>query len=135
MLERGMNIEHIKDYESAMKAPWELQHAGNLTEEQNVHIQFKLETIPITKLLKMVGQRFGMSYTEDKRFDWYRGFHVGGKSLMWDDKVIVLAIIILKTMLVMGMGMTGLFAIKTLLLGMIIRSDLLVLVVRLAFTT
>jgi hypothetical protein len=36
MLERGMNIEHIKDYESAMKAPWELQHA-NLTEEQNVH--------------------------------------------------------------------------------------------------
>jgi hypothetical protein len=23
MLERGMNIEHIKDYESAMKAPWE----------------------------------------------------------------------------------------------------------------
>jgi choline dehydrogenase-like flavoprotein len=89
MLERGMNIEHIKDYESAMKAPWELQHAGNLTEEQNVHIQFKLEIIPITKLLKMVGQRFGMSYTEDKRFDWYRGFHVGGKSLMWDDKVIV----------------------------------------------
>jgi hypothetical protein len=87
MLERGMNIEHIKDYESAMKAPWELQHAGNLTEEQNVHIQFKLE-IPTTKLLKMVGQRFGMSYTEDKRFDWYRGFHVGGKS-NGDDKVIV----------------------------------------------
>jgi hypothetical protein len=55
MLERGMNIEHIKDYESAMKAPWELQHAGNLTEEQNVHIQFKLE-IPTMKLLKMVGQ-------------------------------------------------------------------------------
>jgi choline dehydrogenase-like flavoprotein len=22
-------------------------------------------------------------YTEDKRFDWYRGFQVGGKSLTW----------------------------------------------------
>jgi hypothetical protein len=30
-----------------------------------------------------------MPYTEDKRFDWYRGFHGGGKSLMWDDKVTV----------------------------------------------
>ena len=34
MLERGMNIEHIKDYESAMKAPWEFEHAGKLTQEQ-----------------------------------------------------------------------------------------------------
>jgi choline dehydrogenase-like flavoprotein len=22
-------------------------------------------------------------YTEDKRFDWYRGYHVGGRSLLW----------------------------------------------------
>jgi len=22
-------------------------------------------------------------YTEVKRFDWYRGYHVGGRSLMW----------------------------------------------------
>ena len=22
-------------------------------------------------------------YTEAKRFDWYRGYHVGGRSLMW----------------------------------------------------
>ncbi len=22
-------------------------------------------------------------YTETKRFDWYRGYHVGGRSLMW----------------------------------------------------
>ena len=27
MLERGMNIEHVKDYESAMKSPWEFEHA------------------------------------------------------------------------------------------------------------
>lgn len=34
MLERGMNIEHITDYESAMKDPWEFKHAGKMTEEQ-----------------------------------------------------------------------------------------------------
>jgi hypothetical protein len=34
MLERGMNIEHITDYESANESPWEFEHAGKLTEEQ-----------------------------------------------------------------------------------------------------
>jgi hypothetical protein len=33
MLERGMNVEHIKDYDS-VKAPWEFEHAGKLTQEQ-----------------------------------------------------------------------------------------------------
>jgi len=34
MLERGMNIEHITGYETAMKNPWDFKHAGRLTEEQ-----------------------------------------------------------------------------------------------------
>jgi hypothetical protein len=42
MLERGMNVEHIKDYDSAMKAPWEFEHAGKLTQEQGP-ILYKLE--------------------------------------------------------------------------------------------
>ncbi|RYF98901.1 MAG: GMC family oxidoreductase, partial [Chitinophagaceae bacterium] len=33
LLERGMNIEHIKDYDGAMKNPWDVKHAGRLTEE------------------------------------------------------------------------------------------------------
>src|SRR5579871_1118201 len=28
MLERGRNIEHIKDYVNTLKAPWELPHRG-----------------------------------------------------------------------------------------------------------
>ena len=32
MLERGRNIEHIKDYPSASKAPWEFPHAGGRTQ-------------------------------------------------------------------------------------------------------
>jgi choline dehydrogenase-like flavoprotein len=55
MLERGMNIEHITDYESAMKA-LEFEHAGNLPKNKNEHIQFKPEIIHTMKLLKMVGE-------------------------------------------------------------------------------
>ena len=31
MLERGKDIEHIKDYPSARKAPWEYPHRGGRT--------------------------------------------------------------------------------------------------------
>ncbi len=84
MLERGMNIEHIKDYDGAMKDPWDIKHAGRLTEEMK-------RTHPVQKRdypYKEVTEKWWVNdlecpYTEVKRFDWYRGFHVGGKSLTW----------------------------------------------------
>lgn len=84
MLERGMNIEHITGYETAMKNPWDFKHAGKLTEEQK-------RTHPVQKRdypYQEANEKWWVNdlecpYTEDKRFDWYRGFHVGGKSLMW----------------------------------------------------
>ncbi len=33
LLERGENIEHIKGYTSANKAPWEFPHRGSKTQE------------------------------------------------------------------------------------------------------
>ncbi len=33
MLERGRNIEHIKDYVNANKAPWEYPHRGGRTQQ------------------------------------------------------------------------------------------------------
>ena len=33
VLERGRNVEHIKDYPTATKTPWELPNRGQLTEE------------------------------------------------------------------------------------------------------
>src|SRR5205085_7349224 len=33
VLERGRNIEHIKDYTTATLAPWELKHRNGLTEQ------------------------------------------------------------------------------------------------------
>ena len=33
MLERGRNVEHIKDYPTAMTPTWEFEHRDNLTQE------------------------------------------------------------------------------------------------------
>jgi hypothetical protein len=34
MLERGRNIEHIKDYRTAQWNPWDFPHRGKTTEAQ-----------------------------------------------------------------------------------------------------
>src|ERR1017187_516898 len=34
MLERGRNFEHLKDYKSADKNPWDFSHRGEATTEQ-----------------------------------------------------------------------------------------------------
>jgi choline dehydrogenase-like flavoprotein len=84
LLERGRNIEHIKDYTTAMKKPWEFEHRGRLTEEQKRTHPVQMRDYPYQEF----NESFWVNdlecpYTEIKRFDWYRGFHVGGKSLMW----------------------------------------------------
>ena len=34
MLERGRPLEHVKDYKTAAKNPWEFEHRGRTTQEQ-----------------------------------------------------------------------------------------------------
>ncbi|GAB3527393.1 GMC family oxidoreductase [Pontibacter brevis] len=84
MLERGRNIEHVKDYVNATKAPWEFEHRGGRTQEM-------IENYPVLKRDYVLNERNleywvnekESPYVEVKRFDWYRGYHVGGRSLMW----------------------------------------------------
>ncbi|WP_187774832.1 GMC oxidoreductase [Pedobacter sp. BS3] len=84
MLERGENIEHIKDYDTAMKAPWEFKHRGRLTQEQIKTHPVQIRDYPYSEFNeKWWVNDLECPYTEVKRFDWYRGFHVGSKSLMW----------------------------------------------------
>ena len=84
LLERGRNIEHIKDYTTAMKKPWEFEHRGRLTEEQKRTHPVQMRDYPYQEFNESFWVNdLDCPYTEVKRFDWYRGFHVGGKSLMW----------------------------------------------------
>jgi choline dehydrogenase-like flavoprotein len=84
LLERGRNIEHIKDYVNSNKEAWEFPHRGGRTQQM-------IKDYPVLKRdypLNETNLDFWCSdkehpYTETKRFDWYRGYHVGGRSLMW----------------------------------------------------
>ena len=86
VLDRGRPIEHITDYVTEHKAPWEFAYRGNalgrefrkrnpvLTRdpgnfnETSAHFYAKDEDQP---------------YIEDAPFTWLRGDQVGGRSLIW----------------------------------------------------
>ena len=84
MLERGKNIEHVKDYVNATKGSWEFPHRGGRTQEMIKDYPVLKRDYPLneTNLDYWVNEKES-PYTETKRFDWFRGYHVGGRSLMW----------------------------------------------------
>jgi len=84
MLERGRNVEHVKDYTTAMKHPWEFKYRGRITQSQRDEHPFISRDYPYNEY----NETFWINdkdypYTETKRFDWFRGNIVGGKSIMW----------------------------------------------------
>jgi choline dehydrogenase-like flavoprotein len=84
LLERGENIEHIKDYKSANKAPWEFPHRGGKTQQMIKDYPVLNRDYPLNEMnLNYWTNEKDCPYTETKRFDWFRGYHVGGRSLMW----------------------------------------------------
>jgi choline dehydrogenase-like flavoprotein len=84
MLERGQNVEHIKDYVNATKGPWQYAHRGGRTRAMEELYPVLKRDYPLNeKNLSWWASDKDSPYTEIKRFDWYRGYHVGGRSLMW----------------------------------------------------
>ena len=84
VLERGRNVEHLKDYPTALKGPWDFPH----------HLKMPLS---VTKDNPVVSRCYAFDestahffvkdtehpYVQEKPFDWIRGYQVGGKSLLW----------------------------------------------------
>ncbi|MGI8400616.1 MAG: GMC oxidoreductase [Gemmatimonadaceae bacterium] len=84
VLERGRNVEHIKDYVNATKGPWEYAHRGGRTVAmEELYPVLKRDYALNEKNLAFWASDKDAPYTEVKRFDWYRGYQVGGRSLMW----------------------------------------------------
>ena len=85
MLERGRDIKHVTDYTNATKNPWDFPHRGRV-DNKSAEEHF-------------IGMRTGYTVNEPwrdhfekdtenpiiekKPIDWIRGYHVGGRSLMW----------------------------------------------------
>jgi choline dehydrogenase-like flavoprotein len=84
LLERGKNVEHAKDYVNAHKGPWEYPHRGGRTYAMEEAYPVLRRDYPLNErnLSWWVDEKES-PYTEVKRFDWYRGYHVGGRSLLW----------------------------------------------------
>ena len=84
LLERGRNVEHIKDYPNATKAPWQYPHRGGRTRAMEELYPVLKRDYPLNeKNLAFWVSDKDSPYTEVKRFDWFRGYQVGGRSLMW----------------------------------------------------
>jgi choline dehydrogenase-like flavoprotein len=84
VLERGRDVRHVTDYPTTMMQPWEFEHNGQITKELR-------DANPIASkcyAFHEASQHFftpdaEQPYVQEKPFDWIRGYHVGGKSLMW----------------------------------------------------
>jgi choline dehydrogenase-like flavoprotein len=84
LLERGHNIEHIKDYQESNKPAWEYPHRGSRTQQMIKDYPVLKRDYPLNERnLSFWTNEKDCPYKEVKRFDWYRGYHVGGRSLMW----------------------------------------------------
>ncbi len=84
MLERGRNIEHIKDYVNANKEAWDFPHRGKRTQQMIEDYPVLKRDYPLNETnLDYWASDKESPYTEIKRYDWFRGYHVGGRSLMW----------------------------------------------------
>ncbi|HYC69595.1 MAG TPA: GMC family oxidoreductase [Opitutaceae bacterium] len=84
LLERGRNLEHIKDYVNALKGPWEVPHRGRVPIAlRDQHRVLRRDYILNESNLDYWATEQDSPYVEKKPFDWFRGYHVGGRSLMW----------------------------------------------------
>jgi choline dehydrogenase-like flavoprotein len=84
LLERGRNIEHVTDYVTALKAPWEIPHRGKTTTQLRAdHPVLRRDYVLDERNLGYWADERDCPYQEDKPFAWFRGYHVGGRSLTW----------------------------------------------------
>jgi choline dehydrogenase-like flavoprotein len=81
VLERGRDVQHIRDYPTASKGPWQFEFRGTvprdlrsgyadarMLREETLHWALKADEQP---------------YVQEKPFAWFRGYFTGGKSLLW----------------------------------------------------
>ena len=85
VLERGRMVKHIEDYTTAHLDPWNIPNGGKTSQEiinrKPKQHRTGYTTDPTCEHFFVDDTKH--PYNEDRRFDWIRGYHVGGRSLMW----------------------------------------------------
>lgn len=84
LLERGRDVPH-GEYPTAFAEPWDLEARNEITpairERQPKQSRTTYTTRPASA--HWFVDDIDNPYSETKRFDWMRGYHVGGRSLNW----------------------------------------------------
>ncbi|MBK1439214.1 GMC family oxidoreductase [Parapedobacter sp. ISTM3] len=82
LLERGKNVEHVKDYPTAHYHPWDFKY-GIYPSKQDE------QESPVQSLFFDAGNKHFFvndqehPYIQERPFNWIRGYQVGGRSLVW----------------------------------------------------
>ncbi len=82
VLERGRNIVHVKDYDTAFKSPWYFPHRLRNSDQD------KADNPIQSTVYDEATKQFFVSdkehpYIQEKPFHWVRGYQLGGRSLTW----------------------------------------------------
>lgn len=85
VLERGRMVTHRDDYKTANMDPWDFPNGGKPTQEMIAKQEKQNRTGYTTNAANNMWfvDDLEHPYNETKRFDWMRGYHVGGRSLQW----------------------------------------------------
>lgn len=84
-LERGRDVKH-GDYPTATLDPWEVPFDDELPEDEikkNYYVQSRTGYTVQQTTKHWFVKDSEHPYKEKKRFDWMRGYHVGGRSITW----------------------------------------------------
>ncbi|WP_421870775.1 GMC oxidoreductase [Marinoscillum sp.] len=92
VLEKGRMVEHIKDYPTENTDPWDVPLRNMVPEKEKADYE-------VQKNLYLFGQNMKHFLVKDsehpyeqvKPFTWYRGYHMGGRSLLWAKHVFRLS--------------------------------------------
>ena len=84
VLERGRMVRH-GDYPTANLDPWDMPFHGKVPPAEMIKYPVQSRT---GYTIRQETKHWWINdhdhpYTEVKRFDWIRGYHVGGRSIMW----------------------------------------------------
>ncbi|MCB0518074.1 MAG: GMC family oxidoreductase [Lewinellaceae bacterium] len=86
VLERGRMVKHVTDYPTMNFNPWDLKYADRVPQDEIDKHYPKQNRTGYT--VRQGWKHWFVKddehpYTEVKRFDWIRGYHVGGRSIVW----------------------------------------------------
>ena len=85
VLERGPMITHPVDYKTANMDKWDFKGGDRITQEirKRQPKQSRTNYVNTESTSHYFVDDNKHPYNEEKRFDWIRGYHVGGRSLLW----------------------------------------------------